>query len=218
MHNIIEMVLTVIIIILFILYLIAIRGRFNRTMLIVSLVTFILLLYLVRFLPVDYPFVTFNSPTKAFYYTNHEVSIIDIIETDDCAYIIYDKNSKSSDNDIGVYVSTILKRGDEWGYVLPWSDWGSKRILIHRGEIEMHRFSHCQSTLVLIFQLAKLQPIEYLDPWDIQDEYNSEFSMFEINKDDGTLVRYYYSVIETESSNYEIDIDGQTIDIDRQVG
>ncbi len=114
---------------------------------------------------------------------------------------------------MGVYVDTILRRGDKWGCVLPWSDWGRKTMRIYLGTVRLHGFSSCQSTLVLIFQLAEFPPVESLDPWNIQDEYNSEFELFEIETENGTIARYYYAVVEGRSSNYEIEIDGKLIEI-----
>ena len=81
-----------------------------------SILFSILFFVISSLLPVEIFFVTFDSPVQAYQYVYPNNAVLDVVETEDCAYVI-----SLGEGDEGFYFTGIRESKGEWNIPVPWS-------------------------------------------------------------------------------------------------
>lgn len=158
---------------------------------------------LLMFLPFENLFLTFNSPEAAYEYYSFRQSNIEIVEGNDCDFIIDRRND-------GEEYLIIPKTEDGWKIGIG-SDTG----------IAVQKFSEGISIYVYQYQSTCDYFITILDTnggeSTVVDEYNTEFVSFERNNDSlGKKFVTYYAHIRNLDSEYSVTVNGNEIVLENQ--
>ena len=111
MYYIIRLLLVAIILFVFLFFFYKKKVRFTKIKIVLISVAFIVFLILLNMLPIENTFLRFNTIEDALAYSGFKSSILQVIEEDDCAFIIAGESLNSTS------LHTVTKYGEKWGLI-----------------------------------------------------------------------------------------------------
>ena len=164
----------------------------------------IVLFYTSLYLPIEESWVRFDTPEEAFEYTYFNKKILQVIEDEECAFIVYE------DSNMGVMYISLNKEDDKWKMHNAYSAYSIN--LVHLDNSTIIRVdSDNNKNLILIREYLDTNISNKL----IEDNQNSEFRCFSILREKARkYVIYTYTIIDDAIDDYELRLDGEIVEWD----
>lgn len=195
-------IIFIIMLIIIIVYLFLIKKHTKKRICIL-IIALLIIYQLIMIIPIEEYFIKFNTLEEAFNYSYNGYQIIQVIEKDEYAFVVY-----SNDGGTTRQYTHFIKNGNKWEVTSP--NVGSTKIkATSKGfSIVTNRIKEKNSMFVCIGYLDTL----YKNP-DIRDSINSNFML---EKEFETAKFKSYSriaIIENVPEDYYLIIEGEKIEI-----
>ena len=166
----------------------------------------IVLFYTSLYLPIEENWVRFDTPEEAFEYTYFNKKILQVIEDEECAFIVYE------DSNMGVMYISLDKEDGQWKMHNAYSAYSINLKPLGYESIIYVTNSDCSKTLIIIEEyFLKTNQGRKI----IEDNLNSEFKCFHtLRESTGQYTVFTYTVIEANIDNYELRLDGEIVEWD----
>lgn len=201
MYNLIR--ITILIILILALFLSKKRVRLlKKKTKILGIFLFIFLLILLSFYPVENLFLRFSTPQESFHYSYWDKQIVNVMEYENNAIILFRVNSSSD----SLYY--IQRDSNGWKIASPNFSWNTKTAFFNNSIITYNKLDNSEISFIGLGDFVSENGQEKIN--SIIDSKGNQFNLQKLSSYGG-YVNYFYSFIDTNKPNNYIIINGEKV-------